>query len=177
MGSILAIAQHYVRSGWSVVPVAHRAKRPIDAAWQTMRIAEYDLPGYFNGHPQNIGVLLGDPSGGLVDIDLDCDEALDLAPVFLPGTPLTFGRTSKPRSHWLYRAPGAELERFVHVTYVQDGARRKKVVHTICELRSTGGQTVFPGSVHESGEAVEWSDDVPDGTLGDLLPTVSAPAL
>jgi hypothetical protein len=177
MGNILAIAQHYTRSGWAVVPVGHRQKRPIDAAWQTLRIKEYDLPGFFNGHPQNIGVLLGDPSGGLVDIDLDCNEVLELAPVFLPGTPLTFGRVSKLRSHWLYRAPGAELERFVQVTHVQDGARKRKLVHTICELRSTGGQTVFPGSVHESGEPVEWSDDIPEAPLEDLLPTVSAVAL
>ena len=29
----------------------------------------------------------------------------------------------------------------------------------LLELRSTGGQTVFPGSTHESGEAVEWHED------------------
>lgn len=29
----------------------------------------------------------------------------------------------------------------------------------LVELRSTGAQTVFPGSVHECGEPVEWDED------------------
>ena len=29
----------------------------------------------------------------------------------------------------------------------------------LVELRSTGGQTVFPGSTHESGEAIRWDEE------------------
>ena len=54
------------------------------------------LPEYFNGAEQNIGVLLGDPSGHTVDVDLDCPEALALAGWFLPPTGCKFGRLTRP---------------------------------------------------------------------------------
>ena len=95
------------RYGWHSIPVPHRKKRPILEGWQNLRLSEEDLPSYFNGHPRNIGVLLGEPSGGLLDVDLDCPEAIQLAPYFLPET-LTFGRESKLRSHWLYVAEPAD---------------------------------------------------------------------
>ena len=56
---------------------------------------------HFNG-TGNIGVLLGEPSGWLIDVDLDCDEAVALAPKFLPPTGATSGRPGKPASHWWY---------------------------------------------------------------------------
>jgi hypothetical protein len=96
----------------------------------------------------NVGVLLGAPSGGLIDIDLDCPEALRLAAKFLPAT-RCFGRRSKPSSHWLFVCdPCPESQTFV------DAGRAM-----LLELRSTGQQTVFPGSVHESGEAIEWANE------------------
>lgn len=51
--------------------------------------------------------MLGTPSGGLVDVDLDSPEAVCLAPHVLPETGATFGRASKPRSHFLYIVPEA----------------------------------------------------------------------
>ena len=39
---------------------------------------------------------------GLTDIDLDCAEAITLAPHYLPKTPSYFGRASKAFSHFLY---------------------------------------------------------------------------
>jgi hypothetical protein len=47
----------------------------------------------------NIGVLLGAPSRDLVDIDLDCPEALVFKDRFLLKTEAVFGRPSKPGSH------------------------------------------------------------------------------
>lgn len=94
----------------------------------------------------NVGVRLGAPSGGLVDIDLDCPEAVALAPAFLPPT-ATFGRTSKPRSHWLYKVVDLSTD------------KSRKPSRSSVEFRSTGGQTVFPGSTHETGEPIEWTPD------------------
>lgn len=172
MVPVLDVARSYTAAGWRVVPIEFRTKRPPDhlKQWQDLRITAEDLGRYFAG-PKNVGVLLGDPSGGLVDIDLDTPEAIALAPLLLPATPGTFGRTSKPRSHYLFRAPGLATERFLE-TYT-DPADGKKKRTTLLELRSSGGQTVFPGSVHECGETVEWSEDVPDGAeLSDLAPVV-----
>jgi len=111
------------------------------------------LPGHFAGR-SNIGVLLGDPSGWLVDIDLDHPRAVELADEYLPATDAIFGRPSKPRSHWLYIATSP----------VATKKHRSKSAGMIVELRSTGAQTVFPPSVHESGEPITWNQDDPQPT-------------
>jgi excisionase family DNA binding protein len=57
----------------------HRAKNPNRTGWQNLRLTKEDLLRHFNGRPQNIGVLLGGPSGWLVDVDLDCPGAVEAA--------------------------------------------------------------------------------------------------
>ena len=146
--SCRSAALKYRRRGWAPVPVHPRDKRPVGDAWQKLRLSEKDIPSYFKDG-QNVGVLLGEPSGGLVDIDLDCEEALALAEVFLPPTDSVFGRKSTPASHWLYVAdPLPGTERFKDT----DG-------EVLVEVRSTGGQTVFPSSTHPSGELIAWVHD------------------
>ena len=73
---ILATARAFLARGWAPIPVPYRSKRPILKGWQNLRPADADLAQHFNGGLQNIGVLLGEPSGGLVDVDLDSPEAL-----------------------------------------------------------------------------------------------------
>jgi len=99
-----------------------------------------------------VGILLGDASNGIVDIDLDCLEAITLSHYLLPPTDMVFGRDSKPASHWIYRVPNAgKTEKFLD----PDGG-------TLVELRSNGCYTVFPGSTHESGEEIRfYADDEP----------------
>jgi hypothetical protein len=155
--STLEIAIDYIRRGWPVVPIAPRSKAPKLLNWPSLRITEDEAPGYF-AHPGNIGVILGN---GLVDVDLDCAEAIDFAPEILKPTPAVFGRKSKPESHWVYS--------------VESGCPTEKLTDpltgkTIVELRGDGGlQTVFPGSVHPSGEPIEWFDDE---AFGDRVPAV-----
>jgi Bifunctional DNA primase/polymerase, N-terminal len=96
------IARGYTKRGWSPIPVPADEKNPAMKGWQQLRITEANLNKHFNGARLNIGVLLGEPSGGLIDLDLDCDEAVKLAPKFLPDT-ATFGREHNPASHRLYR--------------------------------------------------------------------------
>ncbi len=96
-----------------------------------------------NGKPQNIGILLGKPSKGLVDIDLDNFWSVQYTTHFLPETNAVFGRKSKRRSHYLYYCSDAKTERF-------------QSSEMIVEIRAERTQTVFPGSVHVSGEPVTW---------------------
>jgi hypothetical protein len=145
----LDAARAYIRRGRAVVSVPHRAKAPVLKGWQELRITEADAPRYFDGAPQNVGVILGPPSGWLVDADLDCAEALRLAAYFLPPTESVFGRASKPRSHWIYVS---EVPKRVELVDPETG-------ECLLELRSTGCQTVFPGSTHPSGEEIEWHED------------------
>jgi hypothetical protein len=114
-------------------------------------------PRYFNGKPQNIGIVLGPTSKGLTDVDLDCAEAVALAPYLLPRTEARFGRRSKPDSHYLYETALAETAGKATLTF-----KAPKTGEMLVELRvggpaGNGAQTVFPGSVHESGEPVEWA--------------------
>ena len=72
----LEIVLSYIRRGWATVPVPLREKAPRIRGWTKLRITEAEAPSYFAG-PGNIGVILGEASGGLVDIDLDCSEAIN----------------------------------------------------------------------------------------------------
>src|SRR5918997_1222832 len=95
-------AARYFERGGAVIPVAPDSKKPGMDGWQDMRITVEDIPRYWtNG--QNIGLLTGEPSGWLVDVDLDVQEAVRIAGRFLPQT-LTSGRQSRPHSHWWLRA-------------------------------------------------------------------------
>lgn len=142
-------AQRLKRRKWAVIPVPFRSKNPGRKGWEQERIAEADLPNHFNGEPMNLGVLTGDPSGWMVDVDLDHPRCLELADEYLPPTPCMFGRASKRCSHRLYSVTGPVKTRQV----------KSRSAGMLVELRSTGGQTVFPPSVHESGEPIEWEDE------------------
>jgi hypothetical protein len=142
--------QRYFNAELYPIPVPYKTKEPVVKGWPDLRITVDTANQYFI-EPYNIGVLLGVPPVYPVDIDLDCPEALIVAPYFLPGT-RKFGRASKPESHWVYS--GSEGIKTSQYRDPQDGAM-------LVELRATGGQTIFPGSVHESGERIEFANDLP----------------
>ena len=83
--------------------VTNTARRYLSTRKRAVSISlmESDLPSHFGNVHQNIGLLLGEPSGGLIDVDLDSTEALALAPILLPDTDCIFGRQSKQGSHRL----------------------------------------------------------------------------
>lgn len=134
--------------GFAVIPVPHRHKAPRLKGWQSLRISRDEVSARFANDPGNIGILLGEPSGMIIDVDLDDYLAVELAEEFLPPTAAVFGRESRPRSHRLYRvADSTKTQKWPG----KDGM--------LVELRSTGCQTIGPGSVHPSGEAVRWDED------------------
>ena len=145
---MLAAAEAYIAQGWSPIPVPFRSKKPVLDEWQRLRLKADNVQEYFNGRPTNLGVLLGEPSGWLVDVDLDHPRCVELAAEYLPATPAIFGRAGKLRSHWVFQVtePTATLQ------------LKHKSTGMLVELRSTGAQTVFPPSVHECGEVIEWDD-------------------
>jgi putative DNA primase/helicase len=148
------------------VPVGFKAKKPIGSNWQTRIIGEVDVPKYFNGALQNVGVLLGASSGGLTDIDLDCREAVAIAPYVLPSTGALFGRASRRGSHRLYVSNlyegthGATIQ-FKDPTLKGEEAMLLEVriggMNQAGEIK--GAQTVMPGSVHEGGEVIKWEEE------------------
>ena len=137
-----------IRRGVAVIPVPADEKNPGRFGWEALRITEEEIPNYWtNG--QNIGVLVGEPSGWRVDVDLDADEAVKIAGRFLPPT-LTSGRISRPHSHWWYIAPEAVTQDWS----VPD--REKQTDVKLVELRSTGRQTLVAPSTHPDGDSYIW---------------------
>jgi hypothetical protein len=156
--SALQIALGYIARGWNPVPVPFRSKRPLDDAWQLRVIDDSTAAKFFGNRPQNVGVLLGPTSQGLTDVDLDCREAIEVAPYLLPPTKAIFGRASKRASHWLYSTDLAASAGKATLNF-DDPVSKARLV----EIRTGGGgkgaQTVFPGSVHEEGEPINWEED------------------
>ncbi len=160
MTTILDIAKDYLRRGWQPIPIPHRSKNPNLSGWQKQIFVEADLPKHFNGKPQNIGILLGNNSNGLTDIDLDSPEAVKIADFFLPETQAVFGRDGKPRSHRLYYCESGKFEKFNNPFLINSKVEAERKKACIVELRTGEGlQTVFPGSTHGSGEAINWNSD------------------
>lgn len=167
--NIAVIARDYIERGWSPIPVPLREKGPRIKKWQTLRLTADDISGFFSVRC-NIGVLLGKASRWLIDVDLDHPLARELAPLFLPDTGRIFGRRTNQRSHWLY---------YVHApieTHQRENKGLSGDKKMIVELRSDGAQTIFPGSVHESGEEIYWDEEFEPATVDplELLAAVNA---
>jgi hypothetical protein len=80
------IAKHYIDQGWAVVPLVKGEKRA-STKWQSTTYGAGDFKP-----DSGIAVKCGEPSGWLVDVDLDAMEAVTVAKLLLPQTGLVHGR-------------------------------------------------------------------------------------
>lgn len=159
-------AARWLERGIYPVPLEARTKRPKGEKngsakgaenWNKLRVTEETIDRYFkNG--DNIGGLWGEPSAWAIDIDLDTSEAQSIARYFLPET-LIYGRHKAPGSHYIYRCTNAETKKYF-----------TKEIGMIVEIRSTGSQSVLPGSTHPTGDRYRIDHDVEIATIkwGDL---------
>jgi len=135
-------ARGYIARGYAVIDAPAGAKAPTRHDWPHARLIADDLDPH-----GNIGLMLGDASGGLVDVDLDTPEATAAAPYLLPSTEMRHGRVSTPCAHWWFRI----TDRIPQTVRYRDPDGT-----TLVELRSSGCQTIVPPSVHPSGELLTW---------------------
>jgi hypothetical protein len=165
----IRVALDCMDRGWAPVPNPDRSKNPNYPGWQNTRCTADNVHELFdparvnkrakpgtpvNGARVNVGVLMGSPSGWLVDADLDVPEAVIAARYLLPETGSVFGRAGAPLSHYQFIAPGVATKR-----YDDPGANGGKS-ERLCELLSTGAQSIMPGSFHkDTGEPIEWHAD------------------
>ena len=177
--TLVHAARDIAARGWVPVAIPPREKGPRYKGWQTSTLTGDGRIAYtadggtivstfeaMFGPVGNVGIVLGDPSGGLIDVDIDdpAGHAMRLAPQFLPAT-ATFGRASKPESHWLYQCgvpagPRESLNAPIAPLYEAHRYNAQQRSVTLVEVRGTGVQTMAPGSVHPSGERVRWDRDV-----------------
>jgi predicted P-loop ATPase len=137
------------------LPVKAHTKRPPMSGWQNLRLTVDDLPEHFsNGN--GLGWLLGIEPRPIGDVDIDCAEALAVAPMIQgPGTSRISGRASNPLSHYFFELS----EEFDSVPFKDPLRKGKAAKPSIIELRGKGGQTVVPPTIHETGEQIRWEHE------------------
>lgn len=142
------LAYEYLKRKIALIKIHPHAKKPVEKDWTSKFYTDVNAASIFTDY--NIGMILGRSSQGLTDIDLDCPEAVQLAPRILPGTTWVFGRKGAPRSHYMYICKDSKTIKFT--SPVKTGGM-------IVEIRSDGAQTVGPGSIHTSGESINFYDE------------------
>lgn len=149
-------ARSWLDLGILPVPLRPRSKVPSGGkGWNSLRVTKKTLEKFFQ-RGDNLGGLWGEPSGWIVDVDLDWDEASQFAEHYLPDT-FTYGRLSRPSSHYLYRCKGAvSLSRMLRKVKGEETDNEGKIV----EIRSTGSQSVLPPSMHPDRERYEINRDL-----------------
>ena len=83
-----------------------KSKEPFGSAWQNNPKSPELVLHEHRKLGNNIGLINGSLSG-VVDVDLDCEEAVALAPVFLPEALAEFQHSGNTRGHMLFRTPNA----------------------------------------------------------------------
>ena len=155
MTDALDAALGYVARGWPVLRIEPHAKGPRQKDWPKHALTdEAAVKRAFNSTGKhNVGVLLGPE---LCDVDLDCHEALVVAGYFFPETGFMFGRASKRMAHRVYLSDAAAIIGNAVRNFDDPEIPGPHMI----ELRVGGGgkaaQTIFPGSVHECGELIEF---------------------
>jgi virulence-associated protein E/bifunctional DNA primase/polymerase-like protein len=183
VSNTLKAAETYIRAGWRTFPGKRgnhdqRDKQPMAGwLWKKTQLTLADAPKYFDADQHNVLIALGDSSRNLVDIDLDWHEAAAAAEVIFDDLP-SFGRSGKPRSHRLATCSDIKSKKFL---LPQSLADHPKVAgqqdHQMCiaEIRGGGSYTVFPGSEHQTGQKVEWTDAASDNVAS--IPAIEAGVL
>lgn len=112
---------------------------------------------YTAGGSTNLGILLGEASGDLIDVDLDHPAAQRLKSYLLPHTAAIHGRETSRKSHYWYRAKPGTLPPTRRLR-IPDVSGRGSGVSV--EIRGNGTQTLVPPSIHPAtAETYEWEGE------------------
>jgi hypothetical protein len=140
-------ARWLFKQGFQPVRLDAGTKHPRHTGWNTAEGRfdrdHDDLEATFSGDC-NLGVETGAISADLRDIDLDCPEAVAVAPAFLPPTQMVWGRYGE-RRHYGYLTPKLQSSKFSN-----PGGQ------TLVEIRGDRMQSMVPPSEHPDGGSVDW---------------------
>ena len=175
--AVVEAALDAYRRGLTPLPIPRHSKGPMMAGWTKVRwpdptadtgegeaAVRTAFEEYTAGGSTNLGVLLGEASGDLIDVDLDHPAAQRLKSYLLPYTAAIHGRETSRKSHYWYRAKPGTLPPTRRLK-IPDVSGRGSGVSV--EIRTTGSQTLVPPSIHPAtAETYEWEGEPWGGDEG-----------
>src|SRR4051812_10627527 len=93
-----------------LIRVSRAKKKAIDDAWQSNEVAFEDMVSWVS-RGGNVGIQVGEASDWRSGVDLDCPEAIKLAPLFLPETLMSCKGGQAP-SLYVYRSPELGFKKY-----------------------------------------------------------------
>lgn len=178
--AVVEAALDAYRRGLTPLPIPRHSKGPTMAGWNKLRwpdpttdtgegedAVRAAFEEYTAGGSTNLGVLLGEASGDLIDVDLDHPAAMRLKQYLLPPTAAIHGRETSRKSHYWYRAKPGTLPATRRLR-IPDSSGRGSGVSV--EIRGSGAQTLVPPSIHPAtAETYEWEGEPWGGDAGPAL--------
>ena len=178
--AVVEAALDAYRRGLTPLPIPRHSKSPTMAGWTKVRwpdpttdtgegedAVRQAFEEYTSGGSTNLGVLLGEASGDLIDVDLDHPAVQRLKSYLLPYTAAVHGRETSRKSHYWYRAKPGTLPSTRRLR-IPDASGRGSGVSV--EIRGNGAQTLVPPSIHPAtAETYAWEGEPWGGDEGPAL--------
>ncbi len=136
----------YEEFGYKLVKIDPELKKPNYANWQLVTVPSVEMQEHA-ASGGNVGIQVGEVSDWICAVDHDCNEAVALAPKFLPDT-LKSGKQGIP-THWVYRSPGARYLQFRDVNQTM-------LIELKASENGAGHQFVVEPSVHSQKGSYRW---------------------
>src|SRR3712207_4731712 len=105
--------RQYCNFAWKPVRLLRASKKPRDEGWPSRWASEEDMVAWYESG-ENVGIQVGEVSGWICCVDLDCEEATRLAPSFLPETLMAGKEHDRTPTHYVYRSEGAAYLKIAH---------------------------------------------------------------
>lgn len=178
--AVVEAALDAYRRGLTPLPISRHSKSPSMTGWTKLRWPDPTTDAgegedavraafeeYTAGGSTNLGVLLGEASGDLIDVDLDHPAAARLKSYLLPYTAAVHGRETSRKSHYWYRAKPGTLPATRRLRIPDKSGRGSGVS---VEIRGNGSQTLVPPSIHPAtAETYEWEGEPWGGDEGPAI--------
>src|SRR5215216_5998473 len=141
------LLEAYEEFGYKLVKVTRDLKKPNYTEWQLKTIPPDEMREWVSSGG-NVGIQAGEVSGWICAVDLDSEEAIRLAPKFLPEGTLKSGKQGIP-THWVFRSPGARYLQF-------RDTNREMLVELKASENGAGHQFVVEPSIHPDKGPYRW---------------------
>ena len=142
-----ALLDYYDQQGWKMVRLSRRTKKGVDSDWQLETVSLDKMRGWVEGGG-NVGIQAGAVSDWISGTDLDCSEARQLAPKFVPDT-LVLKKSNEAPSVYVYRVPELGYAQFNDL----DEAR---LIDIKASNDGAGHQFAVPPSIHPDKGPYAW---------------------